>query len=328
MLFALCAIGKLGLAHPGPSVDEGTHGRRDFKHGISTAANSGLAGYNKSRASVAKFGSNELDRLRNNENAECLTQLDITTRPHRIDGKVIRKDLVEGQEGVPLYVDIQMIDTNTCEPLVAVYLDFWHCNATGVCNSIVSDGNSDEDGQRNMNTFWMRGVQPSDSSGVVQFETIFPGYHTGRAAHIHVACYPVSSTPVGTNGTLLVDCANFTSSSSHIGQLFFDEYLVSEVSTLYPCNSTDQACAYNDEDEIHAGEADRVGPFMKYALIGDRFEDGILAWIDIGIDFTVHDALTSAATKFNNEGDTSMESSTGPSDGEVDSDSNYRATSL
>ena len=45
-------------------------------------------------------------------------------------GELIRNDIKEDQEGVPLYLDIQLIDTNTCEPVPQVYLDFWHCNAT------------------------------------------------------------------------------------------------------------------------------------------------------------------------------------------------------
>lgn len=52
-----------------------------------------------------------------------LTELDVT-------GEMIRSDVTEDQEGVPLYMDIQMIDTNTCEPVPEVYIDFWHCNAT------------------------------------------------------------------------------------------------------------------------------------------------------------------------------------------------------
>lgn len=45
-------------------------------------------------------------------------------------GELIRTNIVEDQEGVPLYLDIQMIDTNTCDPVPDVYLDLWHCNAT------------------------------------------------------------------------------------------------------------------------------------------------------------------------------------------------------
>ena len=54
---------------------------------------------------------------------DVLMNLDVT-------GELIRKNIVEGQPGVPLYLDVQMIDTNTCEPVPNIYLDFWHCNAT------------------------------------------------------------------------------------------------------------------------------------------------------------------------------------------------------
>ena len=36
----------------------------------------------------------------------------------------------EEQEGIELAVDLQVIDTNTCEPLANQYIEFWHTNAT------------------------------------------------------------------------------------------------------------------------------------------------------------------------------------------------------
>lgn len=47
-----------------------------------------------------------------------------------VTGELIRENVVESQEGVPLYMDIQVIDTNTCNPLPNIYMDIWHCNAT------------------------------------------------------------------------------------------------------------------------------------------------------------------------------------------------------
>lgn len=47
-----------------------------------------------------------------------------------IAGELIRRNVVEDQTGVPLFMDIQLIDTNTCEPLPNIYTDIWHCNAT------------------------------------------------------------------------------------------------------------------------------------------------------------------------------------------------------
>lgn len=47
-----------------------------------------------------------------------------------IAGELIRRNVAEDQAGVPLFMDIQLIDTNTCEPLPNIYTDIWHCNAT------------------------------------------------------------------------------------------------------------------------------------------------------------------------------------------------------
>ena len=43
---------------------------------------------------------------------------------------MIRANVVDNQAGIPLFLDLQLIDTTTCEPVPEVYLDFWHCNAT------------------------------------------------------------------------------------------------------------------------------------------------------------------------------------------------------
>lgn len=43
-----------------------------------------------------------------------------------VDYEYVRWDVREEQEGVDLYVDIQLIDVNTCEPVPNVFIDFWH----------------------------------------------------------------------------------------------------------------------------------------------------------------------------------------------------------
>lgn len=60
-----------------------------------------------------------------------------------VDGELIRKNLTESQNGIPLFVgeifltrpswnetnsipaDVQYIDVNTCEPVPAIYVDYW-----------------------------------------------------------------------------------------------------------------------------------------------------------------------------------------------------------
>jgi protocatechuate 3,4-dioxygenase beta subunit len=45
--------------------------------------------------------------------------------------------------------------------------------------------NGDSSDASNLDATFLRGIQPSNDEGVVQFESIFPGHYTGRATHIH-----------------------------------------------------------------------------------------------------------------------------------------------
>lgn len=47
-----------------------------------------------------------------------------------VSGEYVRADITDGQEGVELIIDIQVVDTTTCEPLANVALEAWACNAT------------------------------------------------------------------------------------------------------------------------------------------------------------------------------------------------------
>lgn len=43
-----------------------------------------------------------------------------------VDYEYVRWDIREDQEGVDFYVDVQLIDINTCEPVPNAFIDFWH----------------------------------------------------------------------------------------------------------------------------------------------------------------------------------------------------------
>jgi protocatechuate 3,4-dioxygenase beta subunit len=42
-----------------------------------------------------------------------------------VAGESVRQDVVEDQTGVPMAIDIQVLDTKTCEPVPNVYLEIW-----------------------------------------------------------------------------------------------------------------------------------------------------------------------------------------------------------
>ncbi|KAK3673876.1 hypothetical protein LTR78_006078 [Recurvomyces mirabilis] len=254
----------------------------------------GFAAYNFTHQSGSDVTLESDETALFSDNSSCVLQPEVTQGPYYVDGELIRSDLTEDEDGVPLYLDIQLVDTATCEPVPAVFMDFWHCNATGVYSGVSASSNGNSNDTSNISATFLRGNQQTDINGVAQFETIFPGHYTGRAPHIHVLSHNTNSTIIRTNGTLLG--SNSTTSASHVGQIFFDQDLISQVKATAPYNTNTQDLTTNADDSILSSEAANMDPFVEYVWLGDSPSDGIMAWISIGIDPTTDDEVTSAAT--------------------------------
>ncbi|KAG9858487.1 aromatic compound dioxygenase, partial [Aureobasidium melanogenum] len=229
-------------------------------------------------------------------NGSCILVPEVTQGPYYVEGEYIRKNITEDQEGVPLTIDIQVIDVNTCEPVPDVYIDFWHCNATGVYSAIVASGNGDSSDTANVNTTFLRGIAETDTEGVATFESIVPGHYTSRANHIHIITH--------TNTTLYVNGTMSAGSIQHVGQLFFDTSLLKQVEATYPYNTNTQDWTTNAEDSILAEETatDGVDPVVEYILLGEDISDGVLAWISMGVDMTNNQTVSPAGTYYRTGG--------------------------
>ena len=120
------------------------------------------------------------------------------------------------------------------------------------------------------------------------------------ATHIHVLAHNANDTIVRTNGTLLE--SNATTHASHVGQIFFDQDLISLVEATAPYKTNTQDLTLNSDDQILSEEAEDMDPFVEWVQLGEDVTDGIMAWISIGIDPTADDAVTSAATIYQTGG--------------------------
>lgn len=120
------------------------------------------------------------------------------------------------------------------------------------------------------------------------------------ATHIHVMAHNVSETTVRTNGTLLG--SNSITHASHVGQIFFDQDLISLVEATTPYNTNTQDITLNSDDQILSDEAADMDPFVEWVQLGEDITDGIMAWISIGIVSTADDEVTSAATVYKSGG--------------------------
>ncbi|GKZ19345.1 hypothetical protein AbraIFM66951_005575 [Aspergillus brasiliensis] len=225
-------------------------------------------------------------------NATCVLGPDVTQGPYYVTGELIRNDISETQEGVPLYLDIQLIDTSTCEPVPEIYIDIWHCNATGVYSGVTASGNGDSSDTSNLDATFLRGIQQTDSDGVVQFTSIFPGHYTSRATHIHVLSHSPNETTVLPNNTI---SGLYTSHANYVGQLFFDQDLITKVEATSPYSTNTQELTENADDSILSEEADTIDPFVEYVLLGDDVSDGVFGWISLGVDVSEDSEITPAA---------------------------------
>ncbi|KIJ51849.1 hypothetical protein M422DRAFT_58782 [Sphaerobolus stellatus SS14] len=207
---------------------------------------------------------------------ECVLQGEVTEGPYWVQGELVRSNIVENEPGVPLYLDFQLINVNTCSPIEGVYLDTWHANSTGVYSGVVANSNGDIDDLSNINNTALRGIQQSDADGVVYFETVVPGHYTGRTNHIHV---------MTSLDTTLLDNGTLTGGHiTHVGQVFLDQALLDLVKTVEPYISNTQEKLGIANDNIFEEEAELMDPVPEYILLGDNITDGVFAWLSIGIN--------------------------------------------
>jgi len=191
--------------------------------------------------------------------------------PYFVAGEYIRSDVTENEPGVPIHLDVQFIDINTCESVPNMLVDMWHANATGVYSGVVGSGG--------LNTTFLRGIQVTDHDGVVQFDSIYPGHYFGRTQHIHVVSR--RGGKILSNGTYTGGVVN------HIGQLYFDQELNDNIRSMLPYRNNWMPLTTNRADFLTAQEAsESYDPFVQYVMLSDDARDGLLMWITIGINAT------------------------------------------
>jgi protocatechuate 3,4-dioxygenase beta subunit len=261
--------------------------KRDLATVLATSHNATDLGYTENTDAATLFSGNN----------SCILTPEVTQGPYYVGGEYVRRDVRESQEGVDTILDYQVIDVDTCEPVPDVYLEMWHCNSTGVYSGIVASGNGDSSDTTNIDNTWLRGIVKTDSDGVAQFETIFPGHYTSRATHIHLMVH--TNVTVYSNGTLGNDV-----SASHVGQSFFDQDLISAVETTAPYSTNTQDLTTNSEDSVLSEETatDGVDPFHEYTLLGETVSDGVFAWLAFGINTTLVQSITPAANYYSSGG--------------------------
>ncbi|KAI1771200.1 putative GPI anchored dioxygenase [Hypoxylon cercidicola] len=204
-------------------------------------------------------------------NTSCILTPDNANGPYFVYQEHIRSDVTEGVAGVPLHLEVQFVDVQTCEPAAAILVDTWSCNATGAYSGVSARG------EGGLGTTYLRGVQPADADGVVSFDTIFPGHYQGRATHQHLIAHV--GAEVLPNGTYAGGTV------AHLSQLFFDQPLrdTVEATAPYADNPIPHTTNLDDWFTGYAATPD-YDPFPNYIMLGSTLDDGIFMWAELGLN--------------------------------------------
>ena len=156
--------------------------------------------------------------------------------PYHRDLGSFRRDVVEDRAGVPLQLGIRLLRADATALQDAVG-EIWHCDAYGRYSGflppdpavVVTAESAPRTAVGSDQTF-LRGRQATDTSGMVEFRTIYPGWYPGRTVHIHMIVH--------------AEGAAFTT------QLYFPESINDVVFASSPYNQHRGRDTTNDTDEI------------------------------------------------------------------------------
>ena len=79
-------------------------------------------------------------------------------------------------------------------PIESAIVDVWHCDATGLYSGFEAASMGGPGGGRSDDKTYLRGAQATNSDGIVEFKTIYPGWYRGRTTHIHAKVHLDRST--------------------------------------------------------------------------------------------------------------------------------------
>ncbi|KAF8078994.1 aromatic compound dioxygenase [Lyophyllum atratum] len=186
------------------------------------------------------------------QNLTCVAAPE-TPRVDYVANPRVRQDVTEGQPGVALTLDIGVLDVTTCKPLPNVMVEVWSPNAVGSYGA----------------TF-LRGAFTSSSTGIAEFQTIFPGHTSYGANHINLMVHTSSSM----SGTV-----------SHVGQVFFTDRWTDVIGQYMNYAQNTNARMMNAQDpNYNMANSAGYSAIVDIESINDDWPEGVIGYITVGVD--------------------------------------------
>jgi protocatechuate 3,4-dioxygenase beta subunit len=197
--------------------------------------------------------------------AACALTPEQTEGPYYIDVDMIRGDIREDRQGVPLRLAARVMDVDGCTPVKDAVFDVWHCDAGGLYSGFeqASRGSGGPPGRGSANpgaagtdqTRYLRGAQVTNAEGIAVITTIYPGWYQGRTVHIHAK-------------------VQLTNREALTTQLYFDDKVSDEVYAKAPYSARHGRRTLNADDGIYRSQT---------TLTVSKDGDGYLGLITMGV---------------------------------------------
>lgn len=189
----------------------------------------------------------------------CIVVPELTEGPYFVEENLNRSDIrsdpstgtIKPGVQLNLSLNVSRVSANACQVLPNAKVDVWHCDAKGAYSDVSANEGGSTVGQK-----FLRGYQDTDANGQAKFVTIYPGWYTGRAVHIHFK--------------IRVNNTEFTS------QLFFDDTLSDSILTQVAYQKSGNRIR-NANDNIYRSAGDVL--LLQLTKSGDVYN----ATFNIGI---------------------------------------------
>jgi hypothetical protein len=129
---------------------------------------------------------------------------------------------------------------------------------------------------------WLRGAQISDENGIVEFQSIFPGYYQGRSTHWHIRVHP--------DYEILPNNTYIGKTLAHTGQLFVQDDINKAVDMMHPYINNHlrtmpgRGRTRNWQDSLNIFEDSQIGGYQSMwdmHFMGSVISQGLQGFITV-----------------------------------------------
>ncbi|CAL8148306.1 unnamed protein product [Orchesella dallaii] len=223
---------------------------------------------------LAKWG-HKSDSKKDCENGHCYQKCYPTPHamegPFYVPGQPFRRDVREGKEGIPLQLELNIMDFNNgCKPVVDADVHIWQPDAMGVYSAYLGLYPLGKPGSKQITgnhveptdtSTFLRGIQKTDEKGKVTFMTVYPGWYLQRALHIHFKVF-VNDEEIYT------------------GEVYFPKEISDKVAKVKPYVDLKEKRAENEDDFLFI----RLEGFRSVVNITGDVVNGFVGVLNVGTE--------------------------------------------